>query len=541
MKCWLAGFAVLAVFFDRGWSSCEQDGSCDTVDTTSSVLLQSKRKSTKLQAEVNLWPQYGEDNRKCENVDCEATGQCSTAASQDECQALVGDASYYSYRGDNGACIVSVDCSNPVTTGAPWRMYAAPAPTPSPTEALTAAPTATPTVPKKKAPPSAPTAATTAACDWVQYLGDNTKCATMDNGASGGGFAVADQAACQTAAEDAGHQFYQFTTELSDGYCSTTENCDSPTTGTTKNWKVFQCQGAAPAAEQTAAPTAAPTATPTVPKKKAPAATTAAATEPVCDENEGGKMDIQLSHFSPWGKGTKLKFYGKSPTTDVGYDIIAMASPRGTFTPNNGKLTDGGLASINFPQRQKSSVIFKFFEPGSTVEASPEGFSLSLYDLDSNEYGSEIVTVFGAQSYAAGVGYEQFYTVDESGTAVTLTSTQKAGKGDNPQHTGSLTADQIAKSITFKFGTVSSFELDVDLTGMDNTGGRNVLFSFIDEVEHCIEAETTTSSVLPQSKRKSTKLGGPPPAIEEPLGGPPPASEEPLSGPPPGEMPLKSH
>jgi hypothetical protein len=56
-----------------------------------------------------------------------------------------------------------------------------------------------------------------------------------------------------------------------------------------------------------------------------------------------------------------------------------------------------------------------------------------------------------------------------------------------------LTADQIAKSMTLKFGTVSSFELDVDLTGMDNKDGRNVLFSFIHEVDHCVEAIQTTT------------------------------------------------
>jgi len=47
--------------------------------------------------------------------------------------------------------------------------------------------------------------------------------------------------------------------------------------------------------------------------------------------------------------------------------------------------------------------------------------------------------------------------------------------------------------MTLKFGTVSSFELDVDLTGMDNKDGRNVLFSFIHEVDHCVEAIQTTT------------------------------------------------
>jgi len=208
-------------------------------------------------------------------------------------------------------------------------------------------------------------------------------------------------------------------------------------------------------------------------------------TTAVCDETEVVKEDIPLSFFSVWGKGTKLKFYGNSPTTDVGYDIIVKAAPGGTFMPNNGALTAGGLASINFPQRQKSSVIFKFFVPGTSEPASPSGFSLTLYDLDSNKYGSEIVTVFGAQSYAPGVGYEQYYTVDENDDAVTLTSMQNGVKEDNPQHTGNLTPAQIAKSMTLKFGTVSSFDLDVDLTGMDNTDGRNIMFSFIHEVEHC--------------------------------------------------------
>jgi len=90
-------------------------------------------------------------------------------------------------------------------------------------------------------------------------------------------------------------------------------------------------------------------------------------TVPVCDGTEVTKADIPLDFFSLWAKGTKLKFSGKSATTDVGYDIIVQAQPGQTFIPNNGALTAGGLASINFPQQQKSSVIFNFFEPGSTI------------------------------------------------------------------------------------------------------------------------------------------------------------------------------
>jgi len=48
MKCYIAQFAVLALFCGSAWSSCEQYDSCDTVDTGSSVLLQSKTKSSKV-------------------------------------------------------------------------------------------------------------------------------------------------------------------------------------------------------------------------------------------------------------------------------------------------------------------------------------------------------------------------------------------------------------------------------------------------------------------------------------------------------------
>jgi len=78
------------------------------------------------------------------------------------------------------------------------------------------------------------------ACNWVQYLGDNSKCGGVANGATG--IAATNEAACQKAAEDAGHQFFQFTNDLNGGHCDTINDCDTPTIGTTFDWKIFQCQ-----------------------------------------------------------------------------------------------------------------------------------------------------------------------------------------------------------------------------------------------------------------------------------------------------------
>jgi len=88
-----------------------------------------------------------------------------------------------------------------------------------------------------------PTPPPPAECNWVQYLGDNSKCGSMGNGASADGFA-SDEAGCRKAAEGVGHKFYQFTNEMKGigGYCSTQPDCDTPKTGTSYDWKIFKCE-----------------------------------------------------------------------------------------------------------------------------------------------------------------------------------------------------------------------------------------------------------------------------------------------------------
>jgi len=202
-----------------------------------------------------------------------------------------------------------------------------------------------------------------------------------------------------------------------------------------------------------------------------------------------------MSRAQRWGGGNKLKFEATGQASGISYDILASAVPGGNFVPNNVKLTDGGLGSINFPMRQKSSVIFEFFVPGTQQQeaVAPPGMSLSLYDFDSSKYGPEVVTVWGSAEFAPGFGHEAYYTVAQSNGAVSMSSTKKGYAKDNPSGTGNLTTAQLSKSITFAFTSTTSFQLDVDLTESDEKGGRNILFAFVHELVSTEECQAVVT------------------------------------------------
>jgi len=179
----------------------------------------------------------------------------------------------------------------------------------------------------------------------------------------------------------------------------------------------------------------------------------------------------------------------------IAYDILVDDAiidevDSNDFLPNNVQLTDGGLGSINFPQQRKSKVNFKFMKAGTQEPATVPGAAFTVYDIDSSKFGPEEVTVYGAKSYAPGFGHEDYYVVGQpTPGAVTFSSTKKGWAADNPVHPRSLTTEQLAKSVTFAFADMSSFQLEVDLTRMDVKGGRNLLFSFVHELvttENCL-------------------------------------------------------
>jgi len=228
--------AALALFVGRAWTSCESDDTCDTVDTSSPALIQSKRAMSRSKA---LWPATYIGQECCGSDNCDQSTKFGNYVSAAECQQKCTTQSscigieYGNHRSDSyDRCAASDQCFCYIVGGAcssrnshpGYSIYL---------KASTAATT--------------PAATTAAACNWVQYLGDKTKCQTLENGKDGG-FQVADQAACQKAAEDAGHQFYQYTTALN-GFCNTQATCDSPKTGTSYNWKIFQCQDGPPGEE----------------------------------------------------------------------------------------------------------------------------------------------------------------------------------------------------------------------------------------------------------------------------------------------------
>jgi len=171
-------------------------------------------------------------------------------------------------------------------------------------------------------------------------------------------------------------------------------------------------------------------------------------------------------------------------------DAIVDQNSDNDFMPNNVKLTDGGLGSINFPQQRKSKVNFKFMKSGTQEPMVVPGLSFTVYDIDSSKYGPEDVTIYGAKEYAPGFGHEAYFVVGQPvGGAVTFSSTKKGWASDNPISPSFLTTDQLAKSVTFAFMDSSSFQMEVDLQRMDNKGGRNILFSFVHELvdtENCL-------------------------------------------------------
>jgi len=245
MKCQVARFAVLAVCFGYAWSSCVQDGSCKHDGT---ALLQTKHKHSKVLAEAACnWVQYLGDNTMCKmwiiDGKYDASKASFSVADEGACQMAAEAAGheFYQYTSDqDGKCNTEAVCDSPQTdTPQDWKIFQCKAP-------IAAAP-----------PPPTTAAPTAAACNWVRYLGDNTKCEMFAEGgkwvAGQGAFDVADQAACQKAAEDAGDEFYQYLENA--GQCNTKATCDNPT-ATDYAWEVFQCQ-APTAAAKPAAPTAA--------------------------------------------------------------------------------------------------------------------------------------------------------------------------------------------------------------------------------------------------------------------------------------------
>merc|ERR1719326_987600 len=137
------------------------------------------------------------------------------------CQAEAEAAghSYYQWAPDSSSCNTAATCSPYITgTSWSWQIYHCPGGDCTGTEATETVKT------------------------WSLIADDNSKCA------NDGEYEVTDQAACQADAEAAGHHYYNWYSANS--RCGTAATCNSPITGTSWAWQIYEMSEVAAAASE---------------------------------------------------------------------------------------------------------------------------------------------------------------------------------------------------------------------------------------------------------------------------------------------------
>jgi len=160
-------------------------------------------------------------------------------------------------------------------------------------------------------------------------------------------------------------------------------------------------------------------------------------------------------------------------------DIVLTASSYSSPQPHNGLVDSFG--KIGLAVGAKSNMKFEFVDSRTQKPVNLNAkLALTIYDIDQSRYGAEESITFcrAAQAY---ISSDSELVNSTSGRCISYSSTQTGIGLDNPRNSSDITTEQMARSVTFMFDTVSAIDFTFSV-GSKTAGGdgsqRYILFAF---------------------------------------------------------------
>lgn len=182
--------------------------------------------------------------------------------------------------------------------------------------------------------------------------------------------------------------------------------------------------------------------------------------------------------------GSVKKETGAQPKA---FDLVVEATGPYQFNRQNRNGLAGSYGIVNLKSKTKANLQFRFEDSESGEPVKLEAFHFSLFDLDHSGGTQERATVHNFTRYVLDPETEVL-TSGVSDNTATFESTQRGAGCDNPADPLKLgivtckgrVVNQRKRSVSFLFEGVSSFKIDLEVTGKRKrcwATGRNFLFA----------------------------------------------------------------
>eukprot|EP00448_Togula_jolla_P024561 CAMPEP_0170592854 /NCGR_PEP_ID=MMETSP0224-20130122/13141_1 /TAXON_ID=285029 /ORGANISM="Togula jolla, Strain CCCM 725" /LENGTH=840 /DNA_ID=CAMNT_0010916777 /DNA_START=56 /DNA_END=2578 /DNA_ORIENTATION=+ len=190
----------------------------------------------------------------------------------------------------------------------------------------------------------------------------------------------------------------------------------------------------------------------------------------VLDFSKSELLDNNLGGQGP-GTGAEILHYS-SVAVVGGVTVDLVVSVLGRYEANNASMNGvvGDFGRVNVLGETSTTLSFSFLDAATEEPVYLDPFYFSLHDVDAS-HGVEKLTVHGFESYHKR-GDNHRMGSDCEHTSFTAVPRRPEV---SPESVVDMTEDQWKSSVTFIFGTTSSFDITIDALG--GLGGRNILFS----------------------------------------------------------------
>jgi hypothetical protein len=199
-----------------------------------------------------------------------------------------------------------------------------------------------------------------------------------------------------------------------------------------------------------------------------------------CSTTTSCKITLTKIATNDLDKGGELRYSDVCTVKGQKIDlVVTTTSDYWTKKPHMNGLS-GIYGQINLNAQTGYEFTFSFYKSGSSTPITIDSFYFTMFDTDGwykngQMKQKESHTFSGFQHFSVGGNCELERQISPAQS--TFTATTGGGVADNPTDPKKLTDQQLSRSVTFLYKSVSTFKAKFEILGPSKFGTRNFIFA----------------------------------------------------------------